>query len=99
MVKKANANKKSDKSVTKITTVTKKVTDKNTDKLNSVVKRIKLLSPVVTVTPNDAEWVKFLDYIQKRMLTFDIDSDKYIDYEQRNIERNQPVKKCVPIGR
>ena len=87
-------NKKS-KGITKATTKKKSDDKTGSSKVKNTIKRIKELSPIVTTTTNNEEWGKFLDYIQKRMLTFDVNSDKYIDYHQRKIDRDQPVKKYV----
>jgi hypothetical protein len=67
------------------------------DKTRLVSSGLTHLAPEVESSTNSKEWSKFLAYIGKRMLTFDKNSSTYIDYAQREIERNQPPKRCIVI--
>ena len=72
-----------------------KKTPKKDGRSRTIRDGLKRLEPLVLPTTNAKEWFKFMDYIQKRMATFDPNSSTYIDYEQRALERSQPPKRFL----
>lgn len=83
--------KKKEGKTTKPTKETKKKEGK--DKTACIQAMIKKLSKSVPKSSNEKEFNKFLIYIEKRAATFDPESSTYVDYAQKEIERNKPVQR------
>jgi hypothetical protein len=55
-------------------------------------KRMNDLAPKVASSPNNVEWNKLIDYIQKRVDTFDESSGTFTNYETKSAEKESSKK-------